>query len=194
MAPLLPTARRGRPSRRLPVLPLLGAVVGVGWLLVRCKPLAAHVRGVADSAFIHFLLRRWVVRLSARPQLMVRMARSADWSLAQPPPPSGTVTPAALTHGNPRSLTGARLCVVAHVDDLHPEESTLHGLGILVQGLAAEYAEVLVLAVAGDGDVAVDPALVLSHLTTPAEESVRQPKTLRSVPDPCLSHRMTVSV
>jgi hypothetical protein len=101
------------------------------------------------------------------------MARSADWSLAQPPPRSGTVTPAALTHGNPRSLTGARLCVVAHVDDLRPEESTLHGLGIVVQGLAAEYAEVLVLAVAGDGDVAVDPALVLSHLTTPAEESVR---------------------
>lgn len=106
---------------------------------------------------------------------MVWMARSAEWSLAQPPP-SGTVTPAALTHGNARSLTGARLCVVAHVDDLRPEESTLHGLGIVVQGLAAEYAEVLVLAVAGDGDVAVDPVLVLSHLTTPAEESVRLPK------------------
>lgn len=40
MAPLLPTVRRGRPSQRLPVLPLLGAVVGVGWLLVRSKTLA----------------------------------------------------------------------------------------------------------------------------------------------------------
>jgi hypothetical protein len=107
-------------------------------------------------------------------QLMAWFVGRADWSNA---PPLGTVSPAALTHGNPRSLKGARLCVVAHVDDLRPEHSFFHGVGILIQGLAAEYAEVVVLVVAGEGDDAVDPALLLTHLTTPAaEESAVRPK------------------
>jgi len=57
MAPLLPTVRRGRPSQRLPMLPLLGAVVGLAWLLVR-SPLEAALcmyEVLASGAYIPFL-------------------------------------------------------------------------------------------------------------------------------------------
>eukprot|EP00854_Cymbomonas_tetramitiformis_P004701 gene4700-5755_t len=79
-----------------------------------------------------------------------------------------------------RILKGARLCVVVDTAMLHLRDNFVHGFGTLLQGMAGEYAEVVLLPVDESGkDPLGDTSQLMHALTVHVEETEEPIKNLR---------------